>query len=85
MCYVLKHLDEEETCRYIKHRLKISGTERSIFTDDAFSLIHRYSEGRPRQINNICDMSILVGHMRKRNEIDDEMIREIVKDLGQDI
>jgi type II secretory pathway predicted ATPase ExeA len=85
MCYVLKQLDEEETRRYVKHRLKIAGTDKDIFTSEAFSLIYRSSEGRPRQINNICDMALLIGCMRNIDKIDDEMIREIVKDLGQEL
>ena len=85
MYYILKQLDESETQKYVKHRLKIAGTEKTIFNSEALSLIYLSSEGRPRQINNICDMALLIGHMRNVDEIDDEMIREIVKDLGQEL
>ncbi|MBD3425631.1 MAG: AAA family ATPase [Candidatus Omnitrophica bacterium] len=85
MCYLLRHLDAYETKGYVRHRLKIAGTERDIFDDQAASLIYASSNGRPRQINNICDMSLLVGFMKKAERIDEQIIREVVKDLGEEI
>jgi general secretion pathway protein A len=84
ICYVLKHLDEMETGRYIQHRLTIAGAERSIFSDSAKSLIYNASSGRPRQINNICDMSLLVGSMRGVEMIEPEIVREVIRDLDEE-
>jgi type II secretory pathway predicted ATPase ExeA len=85
MYYVLKRLDEEETFKYIKHRLNIAGAERAIIEPEAAKLIYLSSEGRPRQVNNICDMALLVGSMRKSDTIGPELVREVVKDLGEEI
>ena len=85
MFYVLKHLDREETAGYIQHRLKIAGTEREIFDEEASTLIYRASRGMPRQINNICDMSFLVGAMRRVGRIDGQIVRDVVRDLGEEI
>ena len=83
--YVLKHLDEIETARYVRHRLQIAGAEKCVFTDEASALMYDSSGGRPRQINNICDMSLLVGCMRNVNEIDGGIVREVINDLGEKI
>ncbi|NQT32292.1 MAG: AAA family ATPase [Candidatus Omnitrophica bacterium] len=83
--YALKHLPAEETSKYIQHRLQISGTGASIFSDTACGIIHKSSVGRPRQINNICDMSLLVGSMRKVSQIDEDIVTEVIKDLGEEI
>ncbi|MEA3488855.1 MAG: AAA family ATPase [Candidatus Omnitrophota bacterium] len=83
--YVLKHLDREETVNYMRHRLKIAGTERAIFSDEANNLIYKSSQGRPRQINNICDMSLLVGSMKKLEQVDGDIVRDVIKDLGEEI
>lgn len=83
--YILKHLDEMETAKYIQHRLDIAGAERKIFTDDANALIFAASNGRPRQINNICDMSLLVGYMKRAEMVDGQTIKEVVKDLGEEV
>ncbi|MFQ5952957.1 MAG: ExeA family protein [Candidatus Omnitrophota bacterium] len=85
ICYMLQHLNEEETIGYIKHRMKIAGAERRIFTDEASSFIYNSSSGKPRQINNICDMSLLVGYMRQADEIDGHIVRDVSKDLGEEI
>lgn len=83
--YVLKHLSKEETFRYIQHRLGIAGSDRSIFNDDATELVYNSSMGSPRQINNICDMSLLIGCMKNVGMIDCDIVRDVVKDLGEEI
>jgi general secretion pathway protein A len=80
--YVLGHLDAAETAKYIRHRLKIAGIDRDIFDGEVDPLIHGYSSGSPRQINNICDMALLVGYMRGSQIIQPSIIEEVVKDLG---
>jgi type II secretory pathway predicted ATPase ExeA len=84
ICYVLKHLNEEQTLGYIKHRLKIAGAEQEIFDDSASNLIYSVSNGRPRQINNLCDMALLVGSMRKADKINSQIIHDVNKDLGEE-
>lgn len=85
MYYTLKTLDQDETMKYINHRMNVAGVERHIFTDEAKSLIFNASSGRPRQINNICDMSLLVGYMRESDNVGGEVIREVARDLGENI
>ena len=85
MFYVLKHLNKEETRGYIPHRLKIAGVQRPVFNDIACDMIYEASGGRPRQINNICDMSLLVGFMKESDEVNEGIIRDVVKDLGEEI
>ena len=85
ICYVLGHLDSEETARYVKHRLKIAGVEKGIFDPETDHLIYGHSSGSPRQINNICDMALLVGYMRKAGTIQPEIIKEVVRDLGGNV
>jgi len=85
MFYVLKHLDREQTGKYIEHRLSIAGTQRQLFADEAKDLIYTSSYGRPRQINNICDMSFLVGFMRKVDWIDNGIVQDVIKDIEGEI
>ncbi len=83
ICYLLRHLNGEETAGYIRHRLGVAGVRKDIFTDEAKSLIYFSSSGRPRQVNNICDMALLVGFMKKADCIDGQIVRDVVKDLGE--
>lgn len=60
----------EETRAYIQHRLSVAKSTREIFTEQAIEKIHRLSQGIPRQINNICDITLLMGFMHKLSFID---------------
>ena len=56
------HLDKlslEETAAYVKHRLRVAGTTRPIFSRGALQNLHRLSDGIPRLINIICDRALL--------------------------
>ena len=78
----LQGFSEDNTRDYIKHRLKVAGCERDIFSDTAISRIYYYSQGSPRLINTICDNALLEGFLFKRAIIDDTVIRTVAVDLG---
>ncbi len=80
----LKPLTRLQTGDYIKHRLKVAGYENStpLFTPEAVSLIAHYSDGIPRNINNICFNSFSTGCASGKKVIDAEVVREVLVDLG---
>lgn len=68
----------EETENYIRHRLAMAGAERTdIFTSDALDLIYRCTEGIPRQINNLCDNSMLAGYAAVAHTIYRDIVEEV--------
>jgi len=79
--YCLGAFSQEETKGYIQHRLKVAGLNQDIFTDAAFVQIHSFSGGVARAINNICDMALLAGFMKKMSLIDENVICQVSKDL----
>jgi len=78
--YHLNTLDDAHTSAYIAHRLQMTGQARRIFTESAVKLIFDFTRGTPREINNICDISLLVGYSKKVTEIDERIIAEVIKD-----
>jgi hypothetical protein len=76
----------EATELYIQHRLRAAGyeLEKPLFTAEALALIFKYSEGIPRNINNLCFNSLSLGCALKRKAIDGEVVREVVSDLDLD-
>lgn len=74
-------LNHKETEEYIKYRVKTAGTEKQLFEDAAIKLIFEQSGGIPRRINQICDMSLLVGLSKKQEAIDKKTIQEVIEDL----
>lgn len=81
--YKLAPLDENATRKYINHRLHIAGCKRPIFTKEAIKWIFLHSHGSPREINNICDLALLVGYSKKVKKIGGKIIEEVVKDLDE--
>ncbi|UCG20154.1 MAG: AAA family ATPase, partial [Deltaproteobacteria bacterium] len=79
--YHLKPLSKKETKDYLRHRLKIAGTERRIFKADALPEIMSFSKGYPRLINSICDHSLLTGYVKGVQEIDAKIVKECSSEL----
>ena len=80
----LRPLTLKETKAYIQHRLHIAGysSDASLFTESALALIAHYSGGMPRNINNICFNALSLAYALDRRQIDSDVIREVISDLG---
>ena len=79
--YHLSGLTSLESEAYIKHRLSVAGAKSDIFTADAMEIIHNYSKGIPRSMNNACDMSLLIGFGQEAKVIDRDLASKVVEDL----
>ena len=79
--YHIEALTEMETQQYIRHRLKVAGALREVFTLDAMRRVHAFSQGYPRLINIICDHALLTGYASGVKSIDVNLIRECEKEL----
>lgn len=76
------HLDgmnRSETKGYIIHHLKIAGVTNEIFTDMAIDVIHEFTQGIPRKINNLCCASLLSGFGERKSLIDDYLVRQVIE------
>ena len=82
MRYELGPLSEDETPRYIEHRVNVAGGDPSIFDEEAEMLIHQYSRGIPRKINNLASSALLEAFARERDVITAEIVRDAAQDLG---
>jgi type II secretory pathway predicted ATPase ExeA len=80
--YHLSGLNSAETEEYIRHRLSVAAAKTDIFTKETFEMIYNYSEGLPRKINNVCDMSLLIGFGQEAKVIDKELLERVVADLN---
>jgi type II secretory pathway predicted ATPase ExeA len=64
-------LSEEDTTAYLRHRLKVAGAERPLFTPGAVRVLHRASGGLPRVLNHLATQALLEGLGRGLREIDE--------------
>ena len=82
LVYQIEPLSENETLAYIKHRLKVAGTEKNIFTQNAVQEIYHFSKGYPRLINTICDHALLTGYARGFKKITPDFITECAQQFN---
>jgi type II secretory pathway predicted ATPase ExeA len=79
--YHLNTLDAAHTASYIGHRLAMAGRPEPIFSDEAIKLIFDFTRGTPREINNVCDLALLVGSSRRVLAIDEKVVADVIKDI----
>lgn len=58
----LQPLTLEECSQYIEHRLHAAGMDSSPLEAPAVESLWRLSQGVPRRLNQLCDLSLLVGY-----------------------
>lgn len=81
--YHLGPLSPEETRKYVLYRLEKAGLQKDIVLPDAFSLIHSMTHGIPRDVNNLCDLSLLLGFGSRAQEIDAQLIQKAAAAIRQ--
>jgi len=69
------------TAKYIMFREKKAGFARNVFTTKAIKEIYEYSQGVPRKVNSVCDLSLLIAFNRKRKVVDSGIVKNVVDDL----
>src|SRR5206468_6701408 len=77
--YHLNTLDYSNTANYVAYRLKMAGQLKPLFTEAAIKLIFDFTRGTPREINNLCDVALLVGYSKRASEIDETIIAAVIK------
>ncbi|HWI11028.1 MAG TPA: AAA family ATPase, partial [Burkholderiaceae bacterium] len=69
--YHLGALTEDETERYIRHRLSVAGmTVAMPFDAKAMQRVHQLSRGVPRRINLLCDRALLGAYSSGTGQVD---------------
>jgi general secretion pathway protein A len=77
----IKPFTEEESRRYIDHRLRLVGSSSEILTPKAISMICSYTQGISSLINHVCDNALWVGCTMNREKIDVDIIEKVIQNL----
>lgn len=80
VAYHLKRLAGEEIAEYIRHRLVVAGGPPDLFTPEAIEAIGRGSEGVPRLINTLCDLSLVYAFSEAKENVDAEAVAGVLED-----
>lgn len=78
--YHLTPFSYEDTGKYIAFRQKKAGSNRNVFGDEAVKGIYEYTTGVPRKINNLCDLSLLIGFSTNEESINLKIVENIISD-----
>jgi len=80
--YRLDPLSEEATDAYVRHRLRLAGSQRVPFTPGAIAAVHRYSRGTPRLINTLCDNGLFEAFLARTADVDEGLVARIARELA---
>ncbi len=73
----LHRLTEDDSKRYIEHRLKTAGNQSAVFADDAIGLICKSARGVPWAINILCSNALLLGYCLSQKKISAAVVKAI--------
>jgi general secretion pathway protein A len=79
--YHLAPLSAEETSAYVRHRLRVAGSTREIFSGFGLSEVRRLSGGVPRLINIICDRALLGAFTEDRHLVSASVVRRAASEV----
>ena len=81
----LEALSKDETRAYIDHRLRMSGWQGDPeISDEAITLIHKFSSGVPRKINLICHRLFLYGGLKGKHRFSGPDALHVVVELHRE-
>jgi type II secretory pathway predicted ATPase ExeA len=78
----LEPFDRASTESYIKHRLRLAGAKRMLFTANAIEIIHHHSGGIPRVINTLSDNALFEAFLAKKQGVDEALAKMVSENLA---
>lgn len=76
-------LGEEDTRRYIEHRLRqVNWANDPEITNHAFAEIYRCTGGIPRRINTLCSRLLLLAFLDQKHKVDGDMVMAVAAELS---
>jgi general secretion pathway protein A len=79
--YHLDPLSGDEASAYVRHRLRVAGSTREIFTNGALREMQRLSGGVPRLINIIADRALLGAFTEDRHVVNGSVVRRAAAEV----
>ncbi len=80
--FVMQPLSNEKTDAYIDYRITKAGGSTKIFEPEAKNLIHDYTGGVPRQINNVATACLINAAARSQKKITESLVNETMAEFS---
>jgi type II secretory pathway predicted ATPase ExeA len=82
----LDSLDVHEAGDYLRHQLRVAGADAdSILSDEALSLLAKYTSGLPRMLNQAAAQALHFAQMQQVESVDAEAALEALNSLGLEV
>src|SRR5690606_38704738 len=78
--YQLEGLGRRESASYLRHRLKVAGARRELFSPSALSTLYESSGGVPRLLNILAHKSLMLGFGEGSGIVKRRHVRAAVRD-----
>lgn len=82
--YHLEPLNQADTTKYVRHRMRVAGASGSVFRPPAIREIFRRSKGVPRLINVVADRALLAGYAQESRTINRRLVRRAAAEVFGD-
>ena len=80
--YRLRPFTRRESREYIRHRLRAAHASGDFrITRFACSVAHRYAQGVPRRLNQICDRALLAAFSSDRSRVNASLMRRAAREV----
>lgn len=79
--FLLKPFSKDQTSAYIDHRIALAGGSEKILEPEAKDLIHDYTGGVPRQINNVATACLINAASKGMKKITEALVNETMSEF----
>jgi len=76
----LRHMDQTTVYSYIIHRIERAGGKEHMFSREASDLVHASTNGVPRLVNQLCDLSMLYAAIAQREIVGKQHVDAVLAD-----
>ena len=77
----LAPFNQHDTSQYVHALLKTSGCDRDLFSDETLEAIFKRTRGIPREVNRVCDLSLLAAMGEQHSRIDPATLSRACEEL----
>jgi type II secretory pathway predicted ATPase ExeA len=81
--YPMHGLSRNEVDPYLAARLKAAGCDRRLFPPDVVDEIYRHTQGVPRLVNQLANLSLVAAANARRSDIDSTCLLQALKEMGR--
>jgi len=79
--YHLMPLGPKDTAEYVRHRLRVAGARRNLFSKPALRALYQRSQGIPRLINIIADRALAGAYVNEKPLVDARLVNAAANEI----